>query len=69
MQEDEVPPEHIWEDGEGLEQWWEHVKNRRKDGSDTKDQRYSSSSDDDEDEDDLDPRMAENDYARSLKRM
>lgn len=26
---DEIPPEHIWEDGEALERWWELVKERR----------------------------------------
>lgn len=27
--EDEVPPEHIWEDSEGLDQWWKEVDARK----------------------------------------
>lgn len=26
--EDEVPPEHLWEDPEGLNLWWERVSER-----------------------------------------
>lgn len=25
---DDVPPEHLWEDTEGLEEWWDRVKER-----------------------------------------
>jgi folate-binding Fe-S cluster repair protein YgfZ len=27
--EDEVPPEHLWDDGEGLDQWWKEVDARK----------------------------------------
>lgn len=60
---DEVPPEHLWEDPEGLEQWWRQVEDRRSDDrpdlADT-----DRSADDDEHRD---PGMAENDLARFLK--
>lgn len=26
---EDTPPEHIWEDPEGLEEWWDRVKERR----------------------------------------
>lgn len=26
---DEVPPEYLWEDSEGLEMWWASVKDKR----------------------------------------
>lgn len=26
---EDTPPEHIWEDPEGLEEWWEMVKERK----------------------------------------
>lgn len=26
---EDLPPEHIWEDPEGLEEWWELVKDRK----------------------------------------
>jgi len=29
MSSEDVPPEHLWEDPEGLEMWWELVKERR----------------------------------------
>lgn len=63
LQPDEVPPEYLWEDGEGLEQWWKRIEEKRSDGISTG--RGSSSSDD---EGDPDPGMAENDYAQALKR-
>lgn len=25
----EIPPEHIWDDSEGLSDWWDHVKEKR----------------------------------------
>jgi hypothetical protein len=31
--EEDCPPEYIWEDDEGLDQWWKEVKARRGDGS------------------------------------
>lgn len=64
LQKNEVPPEHIWEDPEGLEQWWKHVEAMREDGLETK--RGRGSSDDDSDGD-PGREMVENDYARFLK--
>lgn len=26
---EDLPPEHIWEDPEGLEEWWDLVKDRK----------------------------------------
>lgn len=51
----------MWEDSEGLEQWWEAVENRRNDGVST-DRGWV-----DIDQDSQDSRMTENDYARFLK--
>lgn len=28
MQKADIPPEHIWEDPEGLEEWWKKVEER-----------------------------------------
>lgn len=64
LPEDEVPPEHIWEDTEGLEQWWADVKAKREDGAPINRGRGPSSSDGD---DDPGREMVENDYARYLK--
>jgi len=68
LQKDEVPPEHLWEDPEGLEQWWQWVEDKRSDGRDSvaPTNRSASSSSGDGDED-HDPGMAENDLARFLK--
>lgn len=62
LSSDEVPPEYLWEDAEGLEQWWKKVEDKRSDGRPSTSGR--SSEDDDEDPE---PGMAENDYARFLK--
>lgn len=65
---DEVPPEHLWEDSEGLEQWWQWVEDKREDGRpDVAPTNRARGSDDDDDEH-QDPGMAENDLARHLKR-
>jgi hypothetical protein len=63
MQKDEVPPEHLWEDVEGLEQWWKDVEAKRNDGSPIKRTRGSS-----DDDDEPGSEMVENDYARYLKK-
>lgn len=65
---EEVPPEHLWEDSEGLEQWWATVKEKR-DGDLPSSSGSSRASDLDGDGDDKDPEpgMAENDLARILK--
>lgn len=62
LPKDEVPPEHLWEDAEGLEQWWADVENKRDDGSPTRRGRGGSDDDDDPTEE-----MVENDYARYAK--
>lgn len=28
-QKDDVPPEHIWEDSDALDEWWELVRERQ----------------------------------------
>lgn len=56
-QASDIPPEHIWDDSEGLEQWWERVKARR-------DAEYGLSSDDEIPDDDD---MMGNDLARTFK--
>lgn len=64
LQKEEVPPEHLWEDSEGLELWWNDVMARREDGIPTSRGRGAS---DDSDDDDPGREMVENDYARFLK--
>lgn len=69
LQKEDVPPEYLWDDAEGLEQWWEMVEQRRQDGQGTdrlagRSERSSESDGDD----DQDPGMAENDYARFFKK-
>lgn len=54
----EVPPEHLWEDGEGLDLWWKAVEARREDGTVP-----SGSSEDGPEE------LVGNDLAREFKRM
>lgn len=63
LPEDEVPPEHLWEDSEGLEMWWADVKAKREDGVPTSRGRGGN----DDDDDDPAPGMVENDYARYAK--
>ena len=61
LSKEDIPPEHLWEDAQGLEQWWDDVKARQEDGVSTKRGRSSSKDEDDSDE------MVENDLARYLK--
>jgi len=49
----DVPPEHLWADAEGLEQWWKAIEERTGDGSSTGD--------------DYEPPMEQNDLARAFK--
>lgn len=58
LPKEDIPPEYLWADSEGLELWWESVEARREDGVPT------SSGDE---WDDSEPRMAENDLARYIK--
>ena len=62
LPEDEIPPEHLWEDTEGLELWWKAVDVKRKDGASI------SRGPTDHAQDDQGPQQTENDYARFLKR-
>jgi hypothetical protein len=68
LEKKDVPPEHLWEDPEGLELWWKKVENRRSDGRSDDD--YSSQPaepEGDEANGHPMPAMAENDLARYLK--
>ena len=63
LTKDERPPEYLWEDPEGLNEWWARVEGRRE-------ARYSSAGgagteggDADQGQD-----MAENEIAKQLKR-
>lgn len=56
--EEEVPPENIWEDSEGLDLWWKEVDRKRKEKAE--DPESQSSGDDD-------PKMISNDLARELR--
>jgi hypothetical protein len=68
LQKEEIPPEHLWEDSEGLEQWWKRVEDMRSDGRhDMASTDRSSTSSDGDDDEHRDPGMAENDLARFLK--
>lgn len=58
LPKNEVPPEHLWEDSEGLDLWWKTVEAKREDGT--------SSAGSSEDET---PELVDNDLAREFKRM
>lgn len=57
LPKEDVPPEHLWADAEGLEKWWARVDARRDDG-------YTGGADDDDSGPD---EMQQNDLARYLK--
>jgi hypothetical protein len=61
LQEDERPPEYLWEDAEGLEQWWKRVEAKRNDGVET------SRGVPDPAQSDQASKMVENDQARYLR--
>ncbi len=63
LQEDEVPPEYLWEDPQGLEMWWKTVEAKREDGMSIRGRGDSS----DDAGEDTGPGQAENDLARYLK--
>lgn len=67
LQRDEVPPEYLWEDVEGLEQWWKDIEARREDGAPTKRGSQITRNADDP-SGDGGTEMVENDLARSFKR-
>lgn len=54
----EVPPEHIWEDAEGLDLWWKTVEAKREDGT------SSAASSDDET-----PELVDNDMGREFRKL
>lgn len=74
LQQTEIPPEYMWEDSEGLELWWASVEDKRSDGEQSSDasqrtEPVPAASDDSGDGDqDQPPGMAENEYAKFLKR-
>lgn len=55
LAKNEVPPEHIWEDGKGLELWWARLEELRESG------RPPGSGDEPV------PEMAQNDLARAFR--
>jgi hypothetical protein len=57
---DEVPPEYLWEDEQGLEMWWNTVEDKRNDGMSTSRGNTDHAHDDQ-------AHMTENDHARFLK--
>jgi hypothetical protein len=59
---DEVPPEYLWEDPTGLEQWWASVQEKRDSAFGGGSGGTSAAG-----KDDSPPEMAENDLARTLK--
>lgn len=61
LPDEERPPPHLWEDEQGLDEWWKRVEEKRKDGVST------SRGPDDHAQEDQAPRMTENDHARFLK--
>lgn len=66
LSKDEVPPEYLWEDAQGLEAWWLTVEDRRKDGFPPTE--HSSPGDEAaEDSTTGGSGMAQNDLARRLK--
>jgi hypothetical protein len=58
LQKNEVPPEYLWEDSEGLEMWWNSLDERRE----AKNHQYRQGAGDDGESE-----MASNDMARFLK--
>lgn len=69
LQKEEIPPEHLWEDSEGLEMWWATVEERRKNGEDGPVNPDRISVPDAADGDaDHEGGMAENQLAAALKR-
>lgn len=60
LPKDEVPPEYLWEDSEGLEWWWSAVEEKRESGDDAVSRPGG-------DEDDQSSSMADNELARFLK--
>lgn len=62
LQKEDVPPEYLWEDSEGLEMWWNTVNARKEDGMPTS-TGYSDPAHDDRGGQE----MVQNDLARFLK--
>lgn len=55
LADDEIPPKHLWSDSEGLDEWFERVKERRE-------AKYGGKTVQDDDGE-------ENEYARELKKV
>ncbi len=68
---EEIPPEYMWEDSDGLEQWWAAVKEKRESGFANPHEKRDDSDVEWEDSEtpkrDQGPETAENDLARILK--
>jgi hypothetical protein len=62
LPDEDRPPEYLWEDPQGLEQWFNSVEAKRNDGVETRRGRT-----DDHAQDDQQPSLTENDHARFLK--
>lgn len=62
LSKDERPPEYLWDDTEGLNEWWERVEAKRNDGTPT-----SRGHQDHDPTDAGGQEMVENDQARYLK--
>lgn len=59
LPKNEVPPEHLWEDAEGLDLWWKAVEAKRADG--TSSGVVADDSDDSE--------MTDNDMGREFRKL
>lgn len=51
---EEIPPEHLWDDSDGLEEWWERIEVKKD---------FSSGGSSVKDED-----LVTNEYARTFKK-
>lgn len=71
LSSEDIPPEHLWEDAEGLEMWWKTVEDRRKDGDDSprsSRDRVSVVPDGEDGGEEPEDGMAQNQLAAALKR-
>jgi len=70
LSKDEIPPEYLWEDAQGLEAWWLTVEDKRSDGlpaTDRSSERGDSGDETARDGSTGGSGMANNDLARRLK--
>lgn len=69
---EEVPPEHIWEDADGLDEWWQRVQAKRSDGMPMASRRESPDGEDEQmgwdgPKGSQGQEMVQNDLARALR--